>query len=79
MAGEDEGPLGALLRHLASLLVSGLLAELALSSIGWFHFNRAGLYGVFANLFAIPWTSFVIMPALMLALLAEIAGTGAFV
>ena len=79
VAGEDEGPLRALWRHLAGLLVSGLVAELALASIGLFHFNRTGLYGVFANLFAIPWTSFVIMPALMLALLAEIAGIGMLV
>ena len=76
VAGEDEGPARALFRHLASLLVSGLVAELALSSIGLFHFNRAGLYGVFANLFAIPWTSFIIMPALMLALFGEIIGLG---
>jgi competence protein ComEC len=62
-----------------SLLVSGLVAELALSSIGLFHFNRAGLYGVFANLFAIPWTSFVIMPLLMLALLATVFGLGGLV
>lgn len=79
VAGEDEGPLRALWRHFAGMLVSGLVAELALASIGLFHFNRTGLYGVFANLFAIPWTSFVIMPALMLALLAEIAGIGALV
>ena len=79
VAAEDESPVRAALRHLASLLVSGLVAELALSSIGLFHFNRAGLYGVFANLFAIPWTSFIIMPALMLALFAEIIGLGALV
>ncbi len=76
VAGEDEDPVRALGRHLASLLVSGLVAEFALSSIGLFHFNRAGVYGVFANLFAIPWTSFVIMPALMLALFGEIIGLG---
>ncbi len=74
---EDEGPAGAALRHLASLLVSGLVAEMALSSIGLYHFNRAGLYGVAANIIAIPLTSFVIMPALMLALAAETIGLGA--
>ncbi len=77
--GEQEGPGGRLLRHFASLLVSGLLAELALSSIGLFHFNRAGLYGIFANLLAIPFTSFVIMPLLMLALVAETVGLGGWV
>ena len=79
VAAENEGPVRAVLRHLASLVVSGLVAELALSSIGLFHFNRAGLYGVFANLFAIPWTSFVIMPALMLGLAGEIIGAGSLV
>jgi competence protein ComEC len=73
---EDEGPARWLGRQAAALLVSGLVAELALSSIGLFHFQRAGLYGVFANLLAIPWSSFVVMPALMLALLAESLGLG---
>ena len=66
-------------RHGTALLVSGLVAELALSSIGLFHFNRAGLYGVFANLIAIPLSSFVIMPLLMLALLADAIGLGGLV
>ncbi len=64
-------------RHLLTLLASGLVAELALSSIGLFHFNRAGLYGVLANLVAIPLSSFVIMPLLVLALLADALGLGA--
>lgn len=74
---EDEGAGGWLLRQGLALLVSGLVAELALSSIGLFHFNRAGLYGVLANMVAIPWTSFVVMPSLMLALLADALGLGA--
>jgi competence protein ComEC len=73
---EDEGPGRWLLRQGLALLVTGLVAELALSSIGLFHFNRAGLYGVFANLLAIPWTSLVVMPSLMLSLLAEGFGVG---
>jgi competence protein ComEC len=75
--GEDEGWPRRLLRHGIALLATGLVAELALSSIGLFHFNRAGLYGVFANMLAIPWSSFVIMPLLMLALLGEALGIGA--
>ncbi len=74
--GEDESAAHRMGRHGLSLLVSGLVAELALSSIGLFHFNRAGLYGVFANLIAIPFSSFVIMPLLMLALLGEAIGIG---
>jgi competence protein ComEC len=76
---EHEGWPRRLARHGLALLVSGLVAELALSSIGLFHFNRAGLYGVFANLLAIPWSSFVIMPLLVLALLAEAIGAGGLV
>lgn len=77
--GEHEGWSRRFARHGTALLVSGLVAELALSSIGLFHFNRAGLYGVFANLVAIPLSSFVIMPLLILALLAEVFGLGGLV
>lgn len=73
---EDESRARWLARHLASLLVSGIVAEMALSSIGLFHFNRAGLYGVLANLVAIPFSSFVIMPLLVISLLAEAIGLG---
>ena len=66
-------------RHGTALLATGLVAELALSSIGLFHFNRAGIYGVFANLIAIPLSSFVIMPLLVLALVAESVGLGMLV
>ncbi len=76
---EGEGWLRRFFRHGLSLLVSGIVAELTLSSIGLFHFNRAGLYGVFANLLAIPLTSFVIMPLLLLALVADAIGVGHFV
>ena len=73
---EHEGWIRRVVRHGTALLVTGLVAELALSSIGLFHFNRAGLYGIFANLIAIPLSSFVIMPLLMLALLADALGVG---
>ncbi len=76
---EDEALTHRVGRHLASLVVSGLVAEAALASIGLFHFNRAGLYGVLANLVAIPLASFVIMPLLVLALLAEAIGAGGLV
>ncbi|GGE07753.1 competence protein ComEC [Polymorphobacter glacialis] len=79
MPSENERWLRRFGRHAAALLATGLVAELALSSIGLFHFNRAGLYGVIANVIAIPWTSFVIIPLLMLALLAELLGIAALV
>jgi competence protein ComEC len=74
---EDDGPALRLLRPLVSLLASGLVAECALAGIGAFHFGRAGVYGVLANLVAIPFTSFIIMPLLLLALAGEALGTTA--
>lgn len=73
---EDEPWWQWLARAAASLLASGLVAELALSGIGLYHFGRSGLYGIAVNLIAIPYTSFVVMPALMLAMLAEALGLG---
>ncbi|WP_310496527.1 ComEC/Rec2 family competence protein [Sandarakinorhabdus sp.] len=73
---QDEHKLHWLARHLAALLATGLVAELALAGIGVFHFGQAGLYGIAANLLAIPLTSFVIIPALVLAMLGEALGSG---
>ena len=64
-------------RELLSLLVTGLLVEAALMPIAIYHFHRAGLYGAFANIVAIPLTTFVIMPLEALALLMDAAGLGA--
>lgn len=73
---DDEAWWQWLGRGAASLLASGLVAELALSGIGLYHFGQSGLYGIIANIIAIPFTSFVVMPALLLALLAEAVGLG---
>ena len=75
-AREDECWWHRLARGAAALLASGLVAEFALSGIGLFHFGRGGLYGIGANLIAIPFTSFVVLPSLMLALFAEALGLG---
>ncbi len=58
-------------RYLLALIVTGLVAELVLSPIALAHFGRAGLYGVAANMLAIPLTSLVIMPLIGLFLLAS--------
>lgn len=73
---EDEAWWHWLARHAVGLLATGLVAEAALAGIGLYHFGRSGLYGVLANLLAIPWTSLVAMPALMLALAGEALGLG---
>jgi competence protein ComEC len=61
----------------ASLLLTGLLVEFALMPIAVYHFHKAGLYGAFANIVAIPLTTFVVMPLEALALLLDMAGLGA--
>jgi len=74
--GDDGWPRQSA-RALASLLLTGVAVEVALLPIAAFHFHKAGLYGALANIVAIPWTTFVVMPLEALALLLDIAGWGA--
>ena len=64
-------------RQLASLLITGVVIELALMPIGLFHFHRAGVYGALANVIAIPLTTLASMPLIALALLFDTIGAGA--
>ena len=76
--GPREDGLGMrLLRDVASLLLTGLAVEIALIPFALYHFHKTGLYSVFANLIAIPWTTFVIMPLEAGALVLDAAGMGA--
>jgi competence protein ComEC len=76
MPRDDPWPM-RLGRTILSLLLTGLAVEAALVPIALFHFHKSGLYGVLANLFAIPWTTFVIMPLEAAALLFDMLGLGA--
>jgi len=73
----DEGVAARLGRALLALVATGLAVEITLIPIALYHFHRAGLYGVFANIIAIPLTTFVIMPLEAGALFLDIAGLGA--
>jgi competence protein ComEC len=73
----DDGRLREMARGLLSLLLTGLVVELALAPIAIFHFHRAGLYGAIANIVAIPLTTFVVMPLEALALMLDTIGFGA--
>jgi competence protein ComEC len=64
-------------RFLLGLVLTGLVVEAALTPIALYHFHRTGLYGAFANIVAIPLTTFVVMPLEALALLFDGAGLGA--
>ena len=59
------------------LFITGLVIEIALMPIVMFHFHRAGVYGAFANVIAIPLVTFVSMPLIAIALVFDIVGLGA--
>lgn len=64
-------------RAFGAMIATGLAVEFALMPFALYHFHRGGLYGVAANLVAIPLTTFVIMPLEALALLFDAVGLGA--
>lgn len=77
LAAREEAWMSRQARRFAMLVVTGLVIEAALTPIVLFHFHRAGLYGAFANVVAIPLVTLVSMPAIALGLLLDLAGLGA--
>jgi competence protein ComEC len=75
-APREERWIARLARQVMALLVTGFAVEIMLAPIAIYHFHRAGLLGAFANMVAIPLTSFVIMPAELLALILDLFGLG---
>ena len=72
----DEGMAARLVRAVLALFATGLAVEFALIPIALYHFHKSGLYGVAANIVAIPLTTFVIMPLEAAALLLDLFGIG---
>jgi competence protein ComEC len=77
VARHEEGWPWRIGREAASLLITGLVIELALCPIAFFHFHKSGIYGAVANIVAIPLSTFVIMPLEALSLVLDIVGLGA--
>ncbi len=77
VSARDEAWWRRLVRNLFGTLLTGFLIELVLMPIALFHFHKAGMLGAFANLIAIPLTTFVVMPLEALALFLDLAGLGA--
>jgi len=73
----EEGLVGRTFRALLGIVVSGLAVEVALMPLALYHFHRSGLYGVGANIIAIPLTTFVIMPLEAAALALDPLGIAA--
>lgn len=72
---EEALPL-RIMRQFLGLLLTGLAIELVLAPIALFHFHKSGLYGALANIAAIPLTTFLVMPAQLLGLLADVVWSG---
>lgn len=77
LSHSHEGRIARWGRHLAMLLMTGLVIELSLMPISLFHFHRAGIYGAAANVIAIPLTTVLTMPLIALALALDLFGLGA--
>jgi len=76
LAPREESWFAVLSRRTAMLLLTGFVIEWALMPIVLFHFHRAGIYGAFANVIAIPLVTFVSMPLIAIALALDIVGLG---
>lgn len=76
LAPREEPWWASIGRRIAMLFVTGVVIELALMPIVLFHFHRAGIYGAFANVIAIPLVTFVSMPLIALGLLLDAVGFG---
>jgi competence protein ComEC len=77
LAPREQGWTARIARNIVMLFVTGLVIELVLTPIVLFHFHRSGIYGAFANVLAIPLTTFAIMPLIALALALDLVGLGA--
>lgn len=74
---EALGPLRPLVVYTGGILGASLIATLATAPLAVAHFQQAPLFGVFANLAAMPAMAFVIMPtAIIAALLAPFDAAG---
>ena len=77
LAAREESWFARIGRRVIMLFATGVVIEAVLTPIVLFHFHRAGAYGAFANVLAIPLVTFVAMPLIALALLFDLVGLGA--
>ena len=56
-------------KHLWSVAMASVIAGGATAPFAFYHFGQYAVYGLFANMLVVPLTSFVIMPAGVVALL----------
>lgn len=66
-AASGGGVAGRLILALGTILVSSVIATVATAPFAIAHFGRLSLFGLVANLVAVPITAFMIMPAIVAA------------
>ena len=76
LAAREESWIRRTTRGTVMLFITGMVIEIALMPIVLFHFHRAGLYGAFANVIAIPLVTFISMPLIAIGLLLDLVGLG---
>lgn len=76
LSPREEGWLARAGRYTAMLFLTGVVIEVVLMPIGLYHFHRAGVYGAFANVIAIPLTTLLVMPTIAIALILDVVGAG---
>lgn len=67
LMGRWQGRVPKLLVPVVTLLMSSLVAGTATAPIAAAHFNRVAEYGLLANMFAVPLTGILVMPAGVIA------------
>ena len=77
LAPREESWIARTGRRVLMLFVTGVVIEAVLTPVVLFHFHRSGIYGAFANVLAIPLTTFVAMPLIALSLALDLVGLGA--
>jgi len=77
LAPREDSWTARMARRAVMLFATGVVIEAVLTPIVLFHFHRAGAYGAFANVLAIPLVTFIAMPLIALALLFDLVGLGA--
>lgn len=56
-------------RHLVGIVLTSLVATLATAPFVLYHFNRFALFSILSNMMVVPLATFIIMPALVIAVL----------
>lgn len=67
--GQEQRPWWTALGYLRGVMLTTLIASAATTPLSAFHFQNVATYGVLANLVGVPLTTFLVMPAGLLALL----------